>query len=276
MATTIVPRTLLRKAGFWPRVSLAAAVLCLVAYPLTIRLEGVADASTLSGMLYGTVATLFMAGAALYGIRRRSMQRGLGKARAWQQFHLYGGSVFLLATLLHAGFRVPKGALSGWLMGLSIWVFLSGIFGLLIQQWVQRLLRPLRVEVLYERIPTLATHVREESQAVAEASSLMVRDFYRKDLAPVLAAPRNDFRFYVRPASSLRPLSGQFELLKRLAPSEDQPRVAALENLYETKLDMDAHYTLQKALRSWLYIHVPPSIVLLVLVAIHIVVVFSY
>ncbi|HET9234001.1 MAG TPA: hypothetical protein VFP10_07685 [Candidatus Eisenbacteria bacterium] len=260
----------------WPRTMMIAALALVVVYPVTMRLEGVADASTLSGMLYGTVATLLMIGAALYGVRRRTMRLGLGRARTWQQFHLYGGTVFLLATLLHAGFSWPKGSLSAWLLGLSLWVFVSGLIGLGIQQWVQRLLRPLKTEVLFERIPDLVVHLREQSQALAEASSVMVRDFYRTDLAAVFDAPRNDLRFYIRPASGMRPLSRQFALLRTLATVEDQERIAALQSLYEAKLDLDTHYTLQRALRTWLYIHVPPSIALLALVTIHIVVVFSY
>ena len=170
---------------------------------------------------------------------------------------------------------MPQGAMTGWLLGLSAWVFLSGLLGLVIQRWVQRSLRPLRVEALYERIPELVTHLRDRAEGIAAQSPVQVKEFHRRSLVPLLAGPHNDLRFFVRAPSSAVP-SRQFELLRSLLSAEDQERVLALEELVATKRDLDAHYTLQKALRWWLYAHVPPSLALLILVGIHIVVVFSY
>ena len=42
------------------------------------------------------------------------------------------------------------------------------------------------------------------------------------------------------------------------------------------KLEIDAHYTLQRALRGWLYFHAPPSLLLLALVAVHVATVLYY
>ena len=43
-----------------------------------------------------------------------------------------------------------------------------------------------------------------------------------------------------------------------------------------TKLELDVHRTLQRPLRWWLYVHVPPSVLLLALVAVHLVTVLYY
>ena len=55
-----------------------------------------------------------------------------------------------------------------------------------------------------------------------------------------------------------------------------QRKLDDLQAMYKTKLEIDAHYTLQKALRWWLYLHVPVSIVLIVLLALHIFAVVYY
>jgi cytochrome b subunit of formate dehydrogenase len=39
---------------------------------------------------------------------------------------------------------------------------------------------------------------------------------------------------------------------------------------------LDAHYTLQKALRWWLYLHVPASLMLVLLVGLHVYAVIYY
>ena len=43
-----------------------------------------------------------------------------------------------------------------------------------------------------------------------------------------------------------------------------------------TKLEIDAHYTLQQALRWWLYAHLPASFVLLVFILLHLYTVLFY
>ena len=55
-----------------------------------------------------------------------------------------------------------------------------------------------------------------------------------------------------------------------------QNRLGELQQLYRAKLELDAHYTLQHVLRGWLVLHVPVSLVLLVLVGLHVFTVLYY
>ncbi|MGH8015902.1 MAG: hypothetical protein ACREBV_06900, partial [Candidatus Zixiibacteriota bacterium] len=57
---------------------------------------------------------------------------------------------------------------------------------------------------------------------------------------------------------------------------EDKQKLDNLALLYRSKLECDAHYTLQKPLRLWLIAHLPVSIMLLALVLIHLFIVFYY
>jgi len=52
--------------------------------------------------------------------------------------------------------------------------------------------------------------------------------------------------------------------------AEERTKLTELEQLHSAKLDIDAHFTLQKALRGWLYLHVPVSVVALGLLGFHI------
>ncbi len=67
-----------------------------------------------------------------------------------------------------------------------------------------------------------------------------------------------------------------FEHVRTLLPKPERERLDELHTLYRTKLEMDAHYTLQKALRGWLYLHVPAAVVLVALVVLHVYFVFYY
>src|SRR5260221_5783148 len=82
------------------------------------------------GLTYGTGASLLMGGAALLGVRRRSMKFAarisLGTSERWLQFHLYAGTLSMLLVFMHSRFSIPAGALNWWLWLLSIWVTLSG------------------------------------------------------------------------------------------------------------------------------------------------------
>ncbi len=62
----------------------------------------------------------------------------------------------------------------------------------------------------------------------------------------------------------------------RKTPGDEWKKLNELEQLYRTKLEIDAHYTLQQTLRWWLYFHVPTSLLLLACVLVHIFVVWYY
>jgi hypothetical protein len=66
--------------------------------------------------------------------------------------------------------------------------------------------------------------------------------------------------------------SPELERLRRvtqyLEPA-DRDRVAELETIARDKLDLDVHLSLQRALRLWLVTHVPPAIVLMGLLVVH-------
>ena len=68
----------------------------------------------------------------------------------------------------------------------------------------------------------------------------------------------------------------EFRHLRRLLAEEDRARLEELEGLYRTKLEIDAHYTLQQTLRLWLYLHVPGSLLLIGLLAAHLYSVWGY
>jgi hypothetical protein len=258
------------------RALLIGVVLCAVTLLVNAALSDI-DASNLWGMTYGSIATALMLGAAAIGVRRRTMRLGWGRARTWRQFHVYGGSLFLLLVLMHSSFRYPAGAFSQVLLVLSFWVAVSGWLGLLVQTWTPRVLAAgLDTEAVWERIPELVRSAAERCDALSRESTGTVRDFHVRVLQPRMTAPRFRFRYFLDLGSAFRELGREFDYLTTITPDEERARVEELRRLFRTKLELDAQYSLQLALRLWLWLHVPPSVALVILVAIHVFVVFYY
>jgi hypothetical protein len=129
---------------------------------------------------------------------------------------------------------------------------------------------------MYERIPELVDQVRERASALAESATDPIRDFYRKGIMRNLRAPRFRPIFYIDITGGIQSRMRQFDYLRQFLSSDEQVVLDTLRKLYRVKLEMDAQYTLQKALRWWLHIHVPVALVLIILLGVHLYSVFYY
>jgi len=206
-----------------------------------------------------------------------ALQAGLGGAPAWLRFHLYGGALFLLLTFMHSGFRQPHGILTWWLWFLSIYVTASGFLGVLLQKWIPRILSSgLAVEVVYERIPELINEIGAKVDELVQTCTEPVRNFYGKNVAAALATPQTRLIYCIDITGGIQSRLKQFDYLRRFLPIDEKEKLNQLESFYKTKLEIDAHYTLQKILRWWLYTHVPASLVLLILLGLHLFAVLYY
>lgn len=233
------------------------------------------------GIGFGIAAGVLLLAAALFGIRRRTVRAAarwrLGRSSAWLTVHLYGSVLFLVLMLLHTGVRLPQGVLGWALWALSLWTVASGLIGLGLQRWIPRALTSgLSLEVLYERIPELVAEIGQRAEALAAEAGGPVQALYGRQLAPALAGPRRELIYFLDVTGGSRSRLREIDYLRRLLPAEEKEKLGEIERLYRAKLEMDAHYTLQPALRWWLFAHVPPSLILLGLAFVHLFSVLYY
>lgn len=262
------------------RLFIAAVIVCSVVFLLNVAFADVRP-SNIWGLTYGALAAILMIGTALLGVRRRmtkfALKAGLGSAQAWLQFHLYGGTLCLLLIFMHIGFRQPHGILTWWLWFLSIFVTSTGLLGVILQKWIPRLLTSgLAIEVVYERIPELIAEISEKVNTLAETCTEPVRDFYQKNLAMALVTPRPRLIYCIDITGGIQARLKQFDFLRGFLSTAEKEKLNSLEAFYKTKLEIDAHYTLQRLMRLWLYTHVPASLVLLILLGLHLFAVLYY
>src|SRR5262245_55971497 len=141
-----------------------------------------------TGLVFGVVSSRLFVFERAYPFRR-SRARPLGTAQRWLQAHVYLGLLAMLAVLVHSGFRAP-GGLMGWgLLLLSVWTTASGLLGVWLQKWLPAVMAEgLRVEALYERIPSLVQQLLEEADALAANTSDVLSRFYATEVCGRLAA----------------------------------------------------------------------------------------
>ena len=256
-------------------VFIASLCVCGLVLPINI-LRSELEPSSAWGMTYGGAAVGLMLGVMAYGVRRRAPRYGPGSARGWLQFHVYGGVLFLVLVLMHTAFRAPRGVLGWALWLLAIYVVLSGLVGLLLQRWLPRVLSSaFTTEVNFERIPALVDVLRGRAEDLVYSCDDSVQRFYEINLQPAFASPQPRLRYFVDAAGGIHARVAQLEHLRLLLPT-DREKLDALKQLVASKLEMDAQYTLQRALRVWLMGHVPLTVLLLVLVGFHLFTIWYY
>lgn len=222
------------------------------------------------GLLFGFLAAGVFVFEMLYPARR-PRARPLGTARNWVQAHVYLGVVAFVAVLIHAGFSWPKGGMGFWLLSLSAWTTFSGALGVWLQKWIPASLADgLRVEALYERIPSLVKQLAAEADALMADASDVLERFYRGEVAPSLSRLSPSWNFLLDVRAGRERALEPFRRITQFVDPAEKEKVDDLMNIYTEKIELDAHYALQGVLRRWLVLHVPAAGVLIGLLVIHV------
>jgi hypothetical protein len=221
------------------------------------------------GLAFGILAATIFVLEMLYPARRPRAWP-FGTAKAWIQAHVYLGFLAMVAVVLHAG-GLPNGGFGWWLFILSLWTTLSGLLGVFLQKTLPiALAEGLRVEALYERIPDLLDLLVVEADTLLADVSEVLERFYQQDLRPSFAtlSPSWSYVFDVR-AGRERALE-PFRQISAYVAADEKSKIEDLMSLYTEKIELDAQWSVQRVLRLWLWLHVPPAAVLMGLLVIHV------
>jgi hypothetical protein len=258
------------KKPMWLRVTVVASAAALALY-VFLAWQSPWQPGRFWGLTYGSIAAAFFVNAGLYPLRRRLRAWPLGTVQRWLQLHIYGSVAATLLVLMHMGFRWPAGTMGWWLFGLTLWTTATGILGVLLQKWIPpRISRNLHVEAIFERVPELIDRLSTEAATLMAGSGETLARVYQQDIQPLLAAPRPVWAtlFDLRGGRvrAIEPLTR----IETFVEEADRDRLRSLTAIVHEKLDLDAHLSLQRALRLWLYGHIPPAMLLLGLLIVHV------
>lgn len=255
--------------------------------PLNLLLTGVVSAAFLAaylvaaylrpwspkrglGLVFGFLAAFLFVFEMLYPARRPKARPFL-TAKNWIQAHVYLGVLAMLAVVLHAGFSWPHGGFGWWLFLLSLWTTATGLLGVGLQKWIPAALAEgLRVEALYERIPELVAKLVAETDRLMEGAGDVLERFYRGEVRETMGRVRPSWSYLMDVRGGRDRALEPFRRMAQFVDAEEKERLEGLTNLYTEKMELDAHYSLQRILRAWIVLHAPPAGLLMALLLVHV------
>jgi hypothetical protein len=253
--------------------------------------SGVPMGGTALGLVFGSLGFAFMIFAALLGARKKVPVWRVGRAQTWMRGHLWLGLLSLPLIVFHSGFRSGHG-LSAVLMTLLIVVVASGVFGAALQHYMPRVMtREVTMETIYEEIEHVRAQLREEAEelftqatgeaakaaaaggagstatsvAVREDETAPLRNFFVQELKPFLDNPAARGHALADQAQS----RSAFVQLRTLVPPALHTTLEDLESICEEERQLTTQSRLHLWLHGWLLLHVPLSLALILLGAVH-------
>ena len=291
----------------WTALLFAAATLAYIFYALNSQ-TGPSGGSPW-GLTFGIAGYAMMLFAGLLGARKKVPVWRVGRTQTWMRGHLWLGLLSFPMILYHGGFAW-KGQLTAVLMILLFIVIFSGIVGAAIQHYVPtQLTASVPLETIYEEIPHVRRQLREEADqmvtsicgplggSVVAAAAEDAEPASRSEalVATVLTEvePDDRARFRTVYVDSIRPFlenpekpdvhfatqvnaAAVFNSLRKLLPKPLHAVLEDLESICEEERQLSRQRKIYHLLHGWLLVHVPLSIVLLVLGGVHAVMALRY
>jgi hypothetical protein len=251
--------------------------------------------------------------AALLGARKRVPTWRVGRAQAWMRGHLWLGLLSLPMILFHGGFHFG-GTLTRVLMWLLIVTVVSGVLGAVLQHYVPRMMTTdVKLETIYDEIGNVRKLLREEADRGVEAicgplgigktakeevqraggfsatramaasgsgaavvlteeERAPLRKFYLGEMRPFLEQPKQRGS---RLGDADR-AHGAFSGLRTLMPQGAQATLQDLQDICDEARQLGRQEQLHHLLHGWLLVHIPLSLALILLGAVHAVMALRY
>jgi len=229
----------------------------------------------------GWVLLFVVALLALFNIRKKLPFLPLGRAASWLQLHVYAGLFSIVAFFAHAGFELPAGRLDASLYLLFVGIALSGLIGLALSRVIPVGLTSQGEAVLFERIPALRDALRREVEDVVvesarEHQKTTISDFHREHLADYFRAPRHFVYQVMGWSRPLRELERELEGLDRYLNEGEREAVRRIKECVHAKDVLDYQWARQLMLKGWLFVHIPLTAILSILLVVHVFVVYGF
>jgi hypothetical protein len=259
---------------FW----LAALVLWLTVTGLAWHAErSLGNAAIITGYaLFAVILSL-----AFFKARKRLLVLPLGTVREWMLGHVVLGAVSVPLYFQHTRGLWPDGRYEQAIAFAFYAVTLSGTAGYALQRLLPRRLADIEGEVIYERIPSEVAALRDQVEelvlkAVKELGSDTLGRYYEESLEWFFWRPRFLVGHLLGSGRSASWIRGRITALRRYLSEDERAYLARIEELALKKSRLDAHYALQSVLKFWLFVHVPASVLLVLLASWHLLVVNIY
>lgn len=223
--------------------------------------------------------------------------RRLGSTLLWMRLHVLLGLLCLPVVLVHTGFGVG-GLVPGITAGLFLVTIASGVWGLVLQQWLpQKILADVPAETVASQVNFVGDHHAQEA-------SRLVAALIEGELAPagvgrsagvpgvrvaakgvplVVGQPAIDLRAfeaklllpYLRGGGGRSPLASRaegerwFARLREAVPPDAHSILARIQELCDLRRQWDQLARLNRWLHNWLLVHTPVSVAMTGFMCVH-------
>lgn len=243
-------------------------------------------ASSWFGVLTGLVGAGIIFFELALWVRKRKRRMRWGPTKVWLWWHVVLGFAVLPIIVVHSGFSWG-GMVSAFTMILFLLVIASGVYGLILQQWLpQRILELIPDETVVPAIDRAIEKHRTEARLIVE--ELIPRDpgdpspsWSRAVVTGVPALRLQEFRVNTldqylslgrkvkSPLASRAESAVLFNRLRAELPAEAHAGLAKLEGLADLRRQWDEHARLNALLHGWLLFHAPVSVAMTIFMIFH-------
>lgn len=270
-----------RSGRRWRIISALLMIALLASYAWYERTSGFTHGGSAPGLIYGTIA-LFMIGLLLYfGVRKRSYRSRWGTLEGWLQSHIYLGIFTFLLIIAHTGFRFEDQVAVALMIVVTI-VVVSGIVGALLYKTVPRALTQVDANLSTTELSDEMNTLTRSMARIASDKSAPFQKIYRTLVRESIPPPLAGWRLLLS-ADARRAIGGSSDdwgPMLGLVPDAEQKDLRQLLVLSRQQKELHLRLVAQQKYRnlldSWLYIHLPLSIAMIVLIIAHLWGVFYY
>jgi hypothetical protein len=210
-------------------------------------------------------------------------------AMRWRKIHIFVGYLLVAAFLSHTNFSLPD---TGFEMALwlgFLLITLSGIFGIYLA-WSVKTKRWVGDLVSYDRIPARSAELARDLQAtVAQGNptaaqialpaapyDAWIMDLYTNHLREFFGGQGSYTAHLIGSQRPLKRVTDEIDNLTNYVDQRGQDKLAAIRALVVEKDRLDFARVYLGLNKAWLFVHVPVTYSMIVLMVLHILVAYSY
>ncbi len=228
---------------------------------------------------WSLVAVMFFL--ASFNARKKLSMLPLGSAQTWLKLHVVGGFLALIFFWIHTRRLWPLGFYEQILALLFYLLTANGILGFILQKIYPGHLTQTGLEIIYERIPAEIVEIREHAESLIlectkETGAETLAQYYLETLDWFFRRPRFFASHAVGRQKARHWLRQRLATVKHYLNDAEKVYLAKLQVLAETKNKIDVHYAVQTILKSWLLVHIPLTVAVVVFTVWHILLVHVY
>jgi hypothetical protein len=269
-----------RYAAKWTFIGLGLSAAVAASYLVHRRSVPYTHGGSPMGLLYGTIALALIAVLLVYGIRKRRYRSTFGNMEEWLQSHIWIGVVAFVTVVAHTGFRFEDSIAVALFVVVTL-VVASGIFGAVLYKTVPRILTDVETNLSAEEISDQLNQIARSMARIASGKSATFQRIYAGLLREVTPRPLAAWTLVLAtPGRRGDDVHGDWTRMVGLVNAGEQEDLRQL--LVTSRQQRELHIRLLRQQRYrnlldfWLWIHIPLSVAMIVLILAHLASVFYF